>query len=82
MKQYIKDTVISTVISMVATMIVSAIGKQIKNKKGKTMHTKKKREVSSSVRIYEDEIPVKEQSSEVSDLKADAINHGYRPVKY
>lgn len=81
MKQYIKDTVISTVISMIITMIMSAIGKQIKNRKDKIVHPKR-REVSSSVRIYEDEIPVKEQSSEISDLKADAINHGYWPVKY
>lgn len=83
MKNYIKDTVISTIISMIVTFVVGAAVKEFKKRKVATK-PERHRDFSSSVRIYEDEKINDDESTEDNDLKlkADAINRGYQPIKY
>ena len=83
MKNYIKDTVLSTIISMIVTFVVGAAVKEFKKRKVATK-PERHRDLSSSVRIYEDQKIDDEEPNEDDGLKlkADAINNGYKPIKY
>lgn len=82
MKNYIKDTVLSTIISMIVTFVVGAAVKEFKKRKVATK-PERHRDLSPSVRIYEDQ-KIDDEPNEDDDLKlkADAINNGYKPIKY
>lgn len=82
MKNYIKDTVLSTIISMIVTFVVGAAVKEFKKRKVATK-PERHRDLSPYIRIYEDQ-KIDDEPNEDDDLKlkADAINNGYKPIKY
>lgn len=81
MKDNAKKTILFTIGSVVASLAATAVTKKVLDKKNSNSDEDVDRGVSP-VRIDENEKPMEDREDGVKDLKADAINQGYKPIKY
>lgn len=76
-------TILFTIGSIVASLAAAAVTKKALDKQAVESDEEDEDRGVSPVRIYEDEKPDEEiDEDEIPDLKADAINHAYKPVEY